>query len=198
MAETQLMLISHLSSSLMLIFQAYIPAAILGIAIGRLIALTGTFYRVFQQLLQVPATIPSIALMPVALMALQKSQPAALLLVFFSGIWPVAVNTAAGMRLWQKNRQRAGIYDIVAGLRLGMGVAWWTVIAVEMLIGGKGIGFFLFDAYNSNNPDSIIKAIACISIVGFLLDRLIDFAGYRILQLFPEEEPTERAGGDIW
>ncbi len=79
-----------------------------------------------------------------------------------------------------------------------MGMAWWTVIAVEMFVGGKGIGFLVFDAYQIGKTADIITGIICISILGFFLDRLIYFAGYRISQFLPAEEKNEQADVERW
>lgn len=71
---------------------------------------------------------------------------------------------------------------------MGMELAWFTVIAAEILVGGKGIGFFLWDAYNNNEIQQLIKGIIYIAIIGFLLDGVLDLAGYLVLRQFGSEE----------
>ena len=69
---------------------------------------------------------------------------------------------------------------IFSGLRIGVGLSWLAIVAAEMLIGGVGIGFFIWDAWNSSRISDIILALIYVGIVGFILDRIIAYAGYRI------------------
>lgn len=177
-------------ASLQALFQGYIPAAIFGIGMGMAIGKNNMMYEILKRVLQIPASIPAIALLPIALIQFKDNQSVVLFLIFFSAIWQIAINAATGVR--KSRREETGltvaIEHIFTGLRMGMGLAWFTVIAAEFLVGGKGIGFFLWDAYNTNEIQQLIKGIIYIAIIGFLLDGVLDLAGYLVLRQFGSEE----------
>jgi nitrate/nitrite transport system permease protein len=116
--------------------------------------------------------------------------------IFITSIWPIIINTAVGIRniprdyrnvaavlrlspmefFWRVMLPSAAPY-IFTGLRIGIGLAWLAIVAAEMLTGGVGIGFFIWDAWNSSRLSDIVVALAYIGIVGFVLDRLVAAAG---------------------
>jgi nitrate/nitrite transport system permease protein len=116
--------------------------------------------------------------------------------IFITAIWPIIINTAVGVRnvpADYRNVARvirlrphewflrivvpAAAPYIFTGLRIGVGLSWLAIIAAEMLIGGVGIGFFIWDAWNSSNLSDIIVALIYVGLVGFVLDRIMAFAG---------------------
>jgi len=116
--------------------------------------------------------------------------------IFITSIWPIIINTSVGVRnipqdyrnvaavirlsWWEvfwKITLPATVPYIFTGLRIGVGLSWLAIVAAEMLIGGVGIGFFIWDAWNSSRISDIIVALVYIGIVGFLLDRLIAAVG---------------------
>ena len=120
-------------------------------------------------------------------------------MIFITSIWPVIINTAVGVRnIPQDYRNVARILRlnqfefffkimvpsaapyIFTGLRIGVGLSWLAIVAAEMLTGGVGIGFFIWDAWNSSRLPDIIVALAYIGVTGFCLDRLV--AGARRLR----------------
>jgi nitrate/nitrite transport system permease protein len=132
--------------------------------------------------------------LPLSLAAIQKNEPAAIFVIFITAIWPILINTAVGVRQIPQDynnvarvlklpKQKyftkvvfpATVPYIFTGLRIGIGLSWLAIIAAEMLVGGVGIGFFIWDAYNSNNIGEIIIALIFIGLIGLLLDRLVAF-----------------------
>ena len=124
--------------------------------------------------------------------AFRDANPSAIFVIFITAIWPVIINTAVGIRnipqdyrnvaavlrlnhaefLWRIMIPSAAPY-IFTGLRIGIGLSWLAIVAAEMLIGGVGIGFFIWDAWNSSHISEIILALFYVGIIGFVLDRLI-------------------------
>jgi nitrate/nitrite transport system permease protein len=111
-------------------------------------------------------------------------------------VWPIIINTAVGIRnIPQDYRNVAAVLQlnhfeffwkimipsaapyIFTGLRIGIGLSWLAIVAAEMLTGGVGIGFFIWDAWNSSRLSDIFIALAYIGIVGFMLDRLVAMIG---------------------
>ena len=152
--------------------------------------------RALDPLFQVLRTIPPLAWLPLSLAAFRDGQPSAIFVIFITAIWPVIINTAVGVRnIPQDYRNVARVLRlngaeffikimlpaaapyIFTGLRIGVGLSWLAIVAAEMLIGGVGIGFFIWDAWNSSLISDIILALVYVGIIGFLLDRLIAFAG---------------------
>ena len=126
------------------------------------------------------------------LAAFRNGQPSAIFVIFITSIWPIIINTAVGIRnIPQDYRNVAAVVQlnpleffskimipaaapyIFTGLRIGIGLSWLAIVAAEMLIGGVGIGFFIWDAWNSSHISEIILALFYVGIIGFVLDRLI-------------------------
>ena len=125
-----------------------------------------------------------------------ESGPSAVFVIFITAIWPILINTAAGVRaIPQDYRNVAAVLRlnqaeffvrimvpaaapyIFSGLRIGIGLAWLAIVAAEMLTGGVGIGFFIWDAWNSSHLSDIIVALVYIGLVGFVLDRVVAWIG---------------------
>jgi nitrate/nitrite transport system permease protein len=182
----------HLSASLQRVALGYSLAAIVGIALGTLVGQSVWAMRGLDPLFQVLRTIPPLAWLPLALAAFRDGQPSAIFVIFITSIWPIIINTAVGIRnIPQDYRNVAAVVQlnplefftkvmipaaapyIFTGLRIGIGLSWLAIIAAEMLIGGVGIGFFIWDAWNSSHISEIILALFYVGIIGFILDRLI-------------------------
>ena len=182
----------HLSASLQRVALGYSLAAIAGIALGTLVGQSVWAMRGLDPIFQVLRTIPPLAWLPLALAAFRDGQPSAIFVIFITSIWPIIINTAVGIRnipqdyrnvaavvqlnplefFWKVMLPSAAPY-IFTGLRIGIGLSWLAIIAAEMLIGGVGIGFFIWDAWNSSHISEIILALFYVGIIGFILDRLI-------------------------
>jgi nitrate/nitrite transport system permease protein len=167
-------------------------AAIAGVLIGALIGQSIWAMRGLDPIFQVLRTVPPLAWLPLSLAAFQNSNPSAIFVIFITSIWPVIINTAVGVRnIPQDYRNVARVLRlnqiefffrimvpaaapyIFTGLRIGAGLSWLAIVAAEMLTGGVGIGFFIWDAWNSSRLPDIIVALAYIGVTGFVLDRLV-------------------------
>jgi nitrate/nitrite transport system permease protein len=182
----------HLSASLQRVALGYSLAAIAGVALGTLVGQSVWAMRGLDPLFQVLRTIPPLAWLPLALAAFRDGQPSAIFVIFITSIWPIIINTAVGIRnIPQDYRNVAAVVQlnpleffskimipaaapyIFTGLRIGIGLSWLAIVAAEMLIGGVGIGFFIWDAWNSSHISEIILALFYVGIIGFVLDRVI-------------------------
>jgi nitrate/nitrite transport system permease protein len=186
----------HLIKSLSRVAVGYSVSAVVGIALGVLVGQSVWAMRGLDPIFQVLRTIPPLAWLPLSLAGFRDAQPSALFVIFITSIWPIIINTAVGVRnipqdyrnvaavirlsWWEvfwKITLPASVPYIFTGLRIGVGLSWLAIVAAEMLIGGVGIGFFIWDAWNSSRISDIIVALLYIGIVGFLLDRLIASIG---------------------
>ena len=173
-------------------------AALVGIVVGAVIGQSIWAMRALDPIFQVLRTVPPLAWLPIALAAFRDSQPSAVFVIFITAIWPIVINTAVGIRnIPQDYRNVAEVLRLnpveyfwkimlpaaapfmFTGLRIGIGLAWLAIVAAEMLTGGVGIGFFIWDAWNSSRLSDIIVALVYIGLVGFALDRLV--AGIAVL-----------------
>jgi nitrate/nitrite transport system permease protein len=182
----------HLSASLQRVAMGYAMAAVAGVAIGTLIGQSMWAMRGLDPIFQVLRTVPPLAWLPLSLAAFRQGHPAAIFVIFITAIWPIIINTAVGIRnIPQDYRNVAAVLRlnpfeffvkimvpsaapyIFTGLRIGIGLSWLGIVAAEMLIGGVGIGFFIWDAWNSSHISEIILALIYVGIVGFVLDRIV-------------------------
>ena len=174
-------------------------AAVVGIALGALVGQSQWAMRGLDPIFQVLRTVPPLAWLPISLAAFRDANPSAIFVIFITAIWPILINTAVGIRnIPQDYRNVAQVlrlnhfeffYKIMVpsaapyiftGLRIGIGLAWLAIVAAEMLTGGIGIGFFIWDAWNSSRIPDIVVALVYIGVVGFMLDRLVAFVATRI------------------
>ncbi len=186
----------HLLASLQRVGMGFALSAIVGIALGLLVGTSAIAMRGLDPIFQVLRTVPPLAWLPLSLAAFREAQPSAIFVIFITAVWPVIINTAVGVRnVPQDYRNVAAVIQlrgfrfftkillpaaapfIFTGLRIGIGLSWLAIVAAEMLIGGVGIGFFIWDAWNSSNISDIIVALIYVGLVGFVLDRLVSFAG---------------------
>lgn len=173
-----------------------IPA---GFAIGRSVFLS----RMFNPLISLLRPVSPLAWLPIGLLVFKGANPAAIWTIFICSIWPMVINTAVGVqrvpqdymnvarvlnlsewKIFTKILFPAVLPYLLTGVRLAVGTAWLVIVAAEMLTGGVGIGFWVWDEWNNLNVSSIIIAIFVIGIVGLLLE----FALIRLASLFTYEE----------
>lgn len=171
-------------------------AAVVGVGIGAVIGQSIWMMRGLDPIFQILRTVPPLAWLPISLAAFMDSGPSAIFVIFITAIWPVIINTAVGVRnIPQDYRNVARVLQlnqfefftkimvpaaapyIFSGLRIGVGLSWLAIVAAEMLTGGVGIGFFIWDAWNSSRLTDIIVALVYIGVVGFVLDRLVALVG---------------------
>jgi nitrate/nitrite transport system permease protein len=182
----------HLSASLQRVALGYALAATVGVALGTLVGQSVWAMRGLDPIFQVLRTVPPLAWLPLSLAAFRDGQPSAIFVIFITAIWPIIINTAVGIRnIPQDYRNVAAVLRlnsfefffkimvpaaapyIFTGLRIGIGLSWLAIVAAEMLIGGVGIGFFIWDAWNSSHISEIILALIYVGIIGFVLDRIV-------------------------
>jgi nitrate/nitrite transport system permease protein len=186
----------QLLASLERVALGYSLASLAGIALGVLIGQSTWAQRGLDPIFQVLRTVPPLAWLPISLAGFQNGHPSAIFVIFITAVWPIVINTSVGIRnipqdyrnvarvirlngveyFWKIMLPAAAPY-IFSGLRIGVGLSWLAIVAAEMLIGGVGIGFFIWDAWNSSRISDIILALFCVGIVGFLLDRIVAFVG---------------------
>lgn len=181
-------------ASLQRVAVGYSLSALVGIIIGTIIGSNRLLYEAFDPIFQLLRTVPPLAWLPIALAVFKDSNPAGLFVIFITAIWPIIYNTAVGVqqvpqdyknvaRVLQLSRSEYFIQILIpstvpfvfTGLRIGIGLAWLAIVAAEMLRGDTGIGFFIWNSYNSSNNSEVILALIYIGVVGLLLDK---FVGY--------------------
>ncbi|MBP6817959.1 MAG: nitrate ABC transporter permease [Ferrovibrio sp.] len=189
----------HIASSLKRVAIGFSLAAVIGIALGVLIGQSTLAFRGLDPIFQVLRTVPPLAWLPLSLAAFRHADPSAIFVIAITAIWPIILNTAVGIRnIPQDYRNVAKVLQLngfefffkvmlpatvpfmFTGLKIGIGLSWLAIVAAEMLIGGVGIGFFIWDAWNSSLISEIILALIYVGLVGFMLDRLIGFIGSRV------------------
>ncbi|WP_443748946.1 nitrate ABC transporter permease [Asticcacaulis solisilvae] len=182
----------HVLTSLSRVGIGFSLAAVCGVLLGAFIGTVGWARKGFDPIFQVLRTVPPLAWLPISLAMLREAQPSALFVIFITSIWPIVINTAVGVRnipqdyinvarvlrlhpieFFFKIMLPAATPHIFTGLRIGIGMSWLAIVASEMLLGGVGIGFFIWDEYNSSRMSDIIVALAWVGMVGFALDRIV-------------------------
>ena len=171
-------------------------AAVAGVLLGALVGQSQWAMRGLDPIFQVLRTVPPLAWLPISLAAFRDANPSAIFVIFITAVWPVIINTAVGIRnipqdyrnvaavlrlnhaefFWRIMIPSAAPY-IFTGLRIGIGLSWLAIVAAEMLTGGVGIGFFIWDAWNSSKLSDIVVALVYIGVVGFILDRVVAAIG---------------------
>ena len=189
----------HVITSLKRVAVGYGLASLAGIALGILIGQSVFAYRALDPLFQVLRTVPPLAWLPISLAIFQQAGPSAIFLIFITAIWPVILNTATGVQnipptyrnvarvlalnpfeYFTRIMLPATVPHMFTGLRIGIGMSWLAIVAAEMVQGGTGIGFFIWDSYNSSLLTDTIVALAWIGLTGFALDRMVAYVGRRI------------------
>jgi nitrate/nitrite transport system permease protein len=178
-------------------------AAIAGIVLGILIGVNPLVYNAVDPIFQVLRTVPPLAWLPISLAAFQQANPSAIFVIFITSIWPILINTTVGVqqipqdyinvakvlrlkgpKYFFKIVFPATVPYIFTGLRIGIGLSWLAIVAAEMLVGGVGIGSFIWDAYNTTtetNLSEIILALIYVGLVGLFLDRLVGFVASKVV-----------------
>ncbi len=181
-------------ASLQRVAIGYSLSAVVGILVGVAIGVFPLLFEAVDPMFQVLRTVPPLAWLPIALAIFKNSGPAGIFIIFVTAIWPIIYNTAVGVQQMPQDYKnvakvlrlsgREYFFDILmpsivpymfTGLKLGIGLAWLAIVAAEMLRGDTGIGFFIWNSYNSGAISEVILALIYIGIVGFLLDKLVGF-----------------------
>ncbi|MDB9372912.1 nitrate ABC transporter permease [Nodularia sphaerocarpa] len=190
-------------SSLERVALGFSLAAIVGIVVGILVGANRFIYNAVDPLFQVLRTVPPLAWLPISLAAFQQANPSAIFVIFITSIWPIIINTTVGVQQIPQDyvnvarvlRLRgvkyfvkivfpATVPYIFTGLRIGIGLSWLAIVAAEMLVGGVGIGSFIWNAYNTStdtNLSEIIIALIYVGVVGLLLDKMVEFIASKVV-----------------
>ena len=184
----------QLFSSLGRVFLGFFLGSLVAIPIGLLMGANEFCRKVFYPIVQILKPVSPLAWFPIGLVAFQSASQATIFIIFITSLWPTLINTSFGVASIpddHKNVAKAfgfskwkyltkvlipfSLPHIITGLRLSIGVAWLVIVAGEMLSGGMGIGFFVWDSWNALSLEKVISAILIIGIVGLLLDRIFSF-----------------------
>jgi nitrate/nitrite transport system permease protein len=167
-------------------------AALVGIPLGFMIGRFEFLSRMVSPIISLLRPVSPLAWLPIGLLVFKAANPAAIWVIFISAIWPMVINTAVGVtRVPQDYMNVARVLNLsewkiftrilfpavlpymMTGIRLSIGVAWLVIVAAEMLTGGVGIGFWVWDEWNNLNVEHIIIAIFVVGIVGLLLEQAL-------------------------
>ena len=181
----------------------YLLAVIVAIPVGFLIGMSPLMGRALDPFIQLLKPVSPLAWMPLALYTIKDSGLSAIFVIFICSLWPMLINTAFGVSGTRKewlNVARtlevgpirraftvilpAAAPTILTGMRISIGIAWLVIVAAEMLVGGTGIGYFVWNEWNNLSINNVIVSILVIGLVGMILDQLL--ARAQALVTFPD------------
>ena len=193
----------QLAYSLGRVLLGYFLAVMVALPLGFLIGMSPLMSRAFDPFIQVMKPISPLAWMPLALYTIKDSSISAIFVIFICSVWPMLINTAFGVSAVRKewlNVARtlevppirkaftiilpAAAPTIVTGMRISIGIAWLVIVAAEMLVGGTGIGYFVWNEWNNLSITNVIVAILVIGIIGMILDQSL--AAFQRKLTYPE------------
>ncbi|WP_375475115.1 nitrate ABC transporter permease [uncultured Nostoc sp.] len=178
-----------LIASLRRVLLGFLLGAVVAIPLGFLIGMSRQAMLAFNPIVQIFKPVSPLAWLPIALAIFNLADPSAIFVIFITSLWPTIINTALGVssvsqdyldvaRVLEMPRWRritkiilpASLPYIFTGLRISLGIAWLVIVAVEMLTGGIGIGFFVWDEWSRLNLSSVFLAVFIIGLTGLILD----------------------------
>ena len=181
----------QLAYSLARVGLGFVLAVVGALPLGFAIGMSPLLYRALDPFIQVLKPISPLAWMPLALYTIKDSDISGVFVIFICSIWPMLINTAHGVasvrkewlnvartlevKPWRKAFEvvlPAAAPTILTGMRISMGIAWLVIVAAEMLVGGTGIGYFVWNEWNNLALPNVIFAIVVIGVVGMALDAL--------------------------
>jgi nitrate/nitrite transport system permease protein len=182
----------QLGYSIYRVLSGYLMAALIAIPVGFLIGMSPLFYKALSPYIQVLRPISPLTWMPLALFIIKDSELSSIFVIFIFSIWPMLINTAFGVasirpdwlnvaRTHELSPLRtaftvilpAAAPTILTGMRISIGIAWLVILAAEMLVGGTGIGYYVWNEWNNLDLTSVIFSILMIGVVGMLLERAL-------------------------
>ena len=174
------------------VMSGYLLAALVAIPIGFLIGMSPLMFRALDPFIQVLKPISPLAWMPLALFILKDSEVSSVFVIFVCSIWPMLINTAFGVSAVKKDwlniarthelgRLRtaftvilpAAAPTILTGMRISIGIDWLVIVAAEMLVGGTGIGYYVWNEWNNLDLTAVVFSILMIGLVGMVLDLML-------------------------
>lgn len=187
--------------SLKRVFAGFIAAIIVGVPLGLFIGMSKSAQYAFDPFIQIFKPVSPLAWLPLLLFIFQDINMTAISTIFITSIWPIIINTSLGVKSVSEDYMNVAkvlcfspmekvrkiilpvaVPFIFTGMRLSLGIAWLVIVAAEMLTGGIGIGFWIWDEYNNLNYHNIIIGIIVVGLIGYLLDfimgKLADYFDY--------------------
>jgi nitrate/nitrite transport system permease protein len=181
-------------ASLERVFAGFALAIIVGVPVGLMIGMSKNAPYAFDPFIQILKPVSPLAWLPLLLFIFRDINLTAISTIFITSIWPIIINTALGVKSVNKDYLNVAkvlqftpletatkiilpvaVPFIFTGMRLSLGIAWLVIVAAEMLTGGIGIGFWIWDEYNNLAYHNIILGIITVGIVGFILDLMMGF-----------------------
>jgi nitrate/nitrite transport system permease protein len=182
----------QLAFSIARVMTGYLLAVLVAIPIGFLIGMSPVMNRALDPFIQILKPISPLAWMPLALYTIRDSSLSSIFVIFICSVWPMLINTAFGVGAVRKEwlnvarTLEVGVFrraytiilpaaapTILTGMRISIGIAWLVIVAAEMLVGGTGIGYFVWNEWNNLSITNVITAIFVIGVVGMLLDQIL-------------------------
>jgi len=189
----------QLGSSLGRVFVGFLFGSLVAVPVGILMGASAFARKIFYPVVHILKPVSPLAWFPIGLVVFQSASQATIFIIFITSLWPTVINTAFGVASIpddHKNVARAfgfsrwkyltkvlipfSLPHIITGLRLSIGVAWLVIVAGEMLSGGMGIGFFVWDSWNALSLEKVICAILIIGFVGLALDRVFSWVEKKV------------------
>jgi nitrate/nitrite transport system permease protein len=182
----------QLAFSIARVLAGYLLAVLVAIPVGFLIGMSPLMNKALDPFIQILKPISPLAWMPLALYTIKDSGLSAIFVIFICSLWPMMINTAFGvasvrrdwlnvaktlelgnMRTAMRVILPAAAPTIFTGMRISIGIAWLVIVAAEMLVGGTGIGYFVWNEWNNLSITNVINAILLIGLVGMVLDQIM-------------------------
>lgn len=178
--------------SVLRVLSGFFLAVLFAIPVGFLIGMSPIFYKALQPYIQILKPVSPLAWMPLALFVIKDSIMSSVFVIFICSIWPMLINTAFGVISVKNDWLNVGktlemgnlktafkvilpaaLPTIFTGMRISMGISWLVIVAAEMLVGGTGIGYYVWNEWNNLDLSSVVFSILMIGIVGMFLDTII-------------------------
>jgi nitrate/nitrite transport system permease protein len=180
----------QLLASLKRVFEGFGLAALVGIPLGFLIGRFDFLQRMMSPVISLLRPVSPLAWLPIGLAVFKAADPSAIFVIFITSIWPMVINTSLGVasvpqdylnvarvlnlsewKVFTKILLPASLPYVITGIKLSLGIAWLVIVAAEMLTGGVGIGFWIWDEWNNLNMSHIIVAIFVVGSIGLILEQ---------------------------
>jgi nitrate/nitrite transport system permease protein len=181
---------NQLLSSLGRVFYGFGVGSLIAIPLGMVMGSSKLWMKLLNPMVQILRPVSPLAWFPIGLVAFKSAATSTVFVIFITSLWPTLINTAFGVSTIPEDHKNVAkafgfstwkyitkillpytLPHIITGLKLSIGVAWMVIVAAEMLSGGVGIGFFVWDSWNALSLERVLSAILLIGIVGLLLDQ---------------------------
>jgi len=182
----------QLAFSIARVLGGYLLAVLVAVPVGFMIGMSPLMSKALDPFIQILKPISPLAWMPLALYTIKDSGISAIFVIFICSLWPMLINTAFGVATVRKDWLNvaktlelgntrtamrvilpAAAPTILTGMRISIGIAWLVIVAAEMLVGGTGIGYFVWNEWNNLSITNVINAILLIGVVGMILDQIM-------------------------